>query len=147
MSAAIAKPPSFKRIKLKYVLPNVKNTLNFDNCRVDVEFIDGLNTEQVITNICQLSNPQVIVWYMGCYGLRKAGVQFYKDFLISPILNQNRPATFWLVDLTGWNAFKNLHGSIHRSNSCCDIIESFSDSRIKCIRSAGIFKKMQHLRE
>ena len=53
-------------------------------CDVRVEFADGLSVQQVTEEINQLSSPQIIVWYIGCYGLRKSGVQFYKDGLISP---------------------------------------------------------------
>ncbi|MBI3258992.1 MAG: hypothetical protein HYZ54_05920 [Ignavibacteriae bacterium] len=122
-------------------------TFSFDKCHVEVEFMDGLSTEQVITSICQLSNPQVIIWYIGCYGLKKAGVQFYKDFLISPVLRQSVKATFWLVDLTAWGAFKNLQCSIRNFNSCCNEIERFLDKQIKCIKSAKIFKKIQEISE
>jgi hypothetical protein len=112
-----------------------------------VEFVESLSNEQVIVNISQLSNPQVVVWYIGCYGLREAGVQFYKNFLISPIFRQNKEATFWLVDLTAWGAFKSLQCSIHSFSSYCEKIEGFSDERIKCVKSATIFRKMQEMSE
>lgn len=115
--------------------------------RVDVEFVDDLSTEEVITSISQLSNPQVIIWYIGYYGLREAGVQFYKDFLIAPIFKQSTGATFWLVDLTAWGAFKNSWCSIHNFNSCCAEIEGFLDKRVNCIKSAEIFRKMKEISE
>jgi hypothetical protein len=119
----------------------------FNQSHVSVEFAEDLSIQQVAEEINQLATPQIIVWYIGCYGLRKNGVEFYKDFLISPVLKQNLQAAFWLVDLTGWNAFKNPQGSIHSVNSCCDRIDGFSDARIKCIRSAKIFRNMQNLEE
>ena len=122
-----------------------KSTSGFKRCHVKVEFVEGLPVRETTDTISELSAPQVLLWYIGCYGLRKTGVQFYRDFLISPVLKQNKEATFWLVDLTGWNAFKSSRGSIYKSNSCCDKIESISDPRVKCIRSAEIFKKMQFL--
>ncbi len=129
----------------KFFCVDSSKTPHLKHCNVQVEFMDGLSIQQVTEEINKLSAPQVIVWYIGCYGLRKTGVQFYKEFLISPILKGNTRATFWLVDLTGWNAFKNVSGSIYKTNSCADTIENFSDPRIKCIRSAKIFKKMQGL--
>jgi hypothetical protein len=117
----------------------------YELCPVSVEFEEDLSIEQVTLAISHLSNPQIILWYIGCYGLKKAGVDFYRNFLISPVLVQNTQATFWLVDLTAWNAFKNPGYSIYKSNSCCNIIEQFLDDRIKSFRSSKIFKKMQEM--
>lgn len=148
MPAAIVKSLLSKQVKSKHVRSrHVKNTCAFDQYRVDVEFRDGLSIEQVIINISQLSNPHVIIWYIGCYGLREAGVQFYKDFLISPVLKQSTGAIFWLVDLTAWAAFTNPQCSVHKFNSCCDEIDKFLNKQIKCIKSAEIFKKIQEISE
>lgn len=114
---------------------------------IRVEFVDTLSIEQAVKEINELSNPQIIVWYIGCNGLRKAGSDYYKDNLLNPVLRQNFSSTFWLVDLTSWNAFKNPLGSIQKSNSCCDTIEQFSDKRIKCIRTSKIFKKIQEIKD
>ncbi|MFS8562813.1 MAG: hypothetical protein LVR00_00125 [Rhabdochlamydiaceae bacterium] len=115
------------------------------NHLVNVEFIEGLSSDQVITTINQLTNPQLIIWYIGCYGLRKTAAQFYEKFLISPILAKNIGAKFWLLDLTAWNALKTTLSSIHKTSSCCDKIDRFGDDRIKCISSASIFNKMQQI--
>jgi|GEM_PF-3378237 len=145
MSFAIVRELRFlQKIMAKIFLPRLKNSYATDH-EVTVEFREGLSTEQVVAEISQLQNPQVIIWYIGCYGLRKTGVQFYRDFLISPIFYQNPNSIFWLVDLTAWGAFKNQNCSITKSHSCCDIIEKFLDRRIKCLRSAEIFKKLKDL--
>lgn len=136
---------SFSKSAEKFFCVNSSKIPRLSRCLVQVEFIEGLSIEQVTEEINQLLAPQIIVWYIGCYGLRKTGVQFYKESLISPVFKENVQATFWLVDLTGWNAFKNASGSIYKANSCTDTIESFLDARIKCIRSSKIFKKMQNL--
>lgn len=145
-SAVIKRSHSSRQFKSKYVSPHRKSP-HISEHNVNVTFRDKLSTEQVVAEISHLSNPQVIVWYVGCYGLREAGVKFYRDFLISPTLNENSNATFWLVDLTAWSAFKNPQCSITKAHSCCDAIEKFSDHRIKCIRSAKIFRKMQEMSE
>jgi len=77
-----------------------KKTPNIKRCDVRVDFAEGLSTQEVVDEINELSSPQIIVWYNGCYGLRKSGVEFFKNCLISPILKQNRSAIFWLIDLT-----------------------------------------------
>lgn len=147
MPALVVNSLPSKRINSKYIYSPVEGAFGSDKCRVDVEFADGLSIEQVTATISKLSNPQVIVWYIGCYGLKKAGVQFYKNFLISPVVKQNTEATFWLVDLTAWGAFKNSKCSIHSSNSCCESIEGFGDKKIKCIKSAAVFRKIEKIAE
>lgn len=112
---------------------------------ISVEFSDELTTEQVVSAVGQLSNPHIVLWYVGSYGLKEAGVHFYRNFLISPSFEVNPTAKFWLVDLTAWGAFKNLNCSIRKNHSCCDVIEDFYDDRIKCIRSSKIFKNLQEI--
>lgn len=112
---------------------------------ISVEFLDGLTTEQIVFKIGQLSNPQIILWYVGYYGLRKGGVDFYRDHLISPSFESNLGVKFWLVDLTAWGAFNHPNCSLQKSHHCCDLIEAFSDDRIRCIRSAKIFQKLQEI--
>jgi hypothetical protein len=114
-------------------------------CSVDVEFISGFSIEQVVAAITKLPNPQIVIWYIGCNGLRQTSVQFYKNFLINPIIKNHQTATFWLVDLTAWSAFKNQNCSILKYNRCCDVITKFSNKQIKCIKSSEIFEKMQKL--
>ena len=97
-----------------------------NHVQINLEFEEGLSTAEVVERISQLSHPQVVVWYIGANGLRKAGVQFYKDFLFSPILHRNPQVSFWLYDLTAWDAFKNPNSTIQNKSSCCAAIESFS---------------------
>lgn len=123
----------------------VLNNLYINNHLITVEFFEDLSIEQVITEISKLSCPQIIVWYIGCYGLRDSSVQFYKNNLIMPICSQNAKAIFWLVDLTAWKAFKDSRSSIDKSNFYCDVIETFTGKQVKCIRSSKIFKKMQEI--
>ena len=112
--------------------------------QITVKFLEGLPIEQVVAKVSQLSNPQVIIWYIGSRGLRKAGIEFYKNFIISPLLASNKGLTFWLVDLTAWGAFKDSRCSIQSFSCCCNVIEN-AHSQIKCIKSSEIFKKMQQI--
>lgn len=109
---------------------------------VNVEFSEGGTTEEIVSKVSQLFNPHIVLWYVGSYGLKKEGAHFYRDSLISPIFDCHPSAKFWLVDLTAWGAFKNPNCSISKSHSCCDLIEEFSDNRIRCIRTSEIFKKL-----
>ncbi len=127
--------------------PHTPTTINSQNCSVLVKFIDELSTSEVVTAISSLSRPQVVLWYIGPTGLKKAGVEFYRDSLVSPLLNNNSETTFWLVDLTAWSAFRNVRGSIQNASSCCIAIQKFSSRKIRCIKASDIFKKMQTIRE
>lgn len=129
----------------KKIFMRCKKNYGLTTYSLEVDFCELLSIEQTVKEISCLSNPQVIVWYIGCYGLRKTGVEFYKNCLFHPTFKNNMYATFWLVDLTAWGAFKNRQGSILKKNSCCDRIESFSDERIKCIQTAKTFQKMQEI--
>jgi hypothetical protein len=94
----VAKSSPSRRLKPRYISLGLENPVDTINpYRVDVEFVNDLSIEQVVATINQLSNPQVITWYIGCHGLRSAGVQFYRDFLISPVLRDHGEAMFWLV--------------------------------------------------
>lgn len=112
---------------------------------VTVDFIDGLTLDKAIEKISKIADPQIILWYVGCYGLKEKGVSFYRDSLISTLLSLNRSFSFWLVDLTAWGAFHNIQCSIDNTNSCCEKLENFLDGQFQCIKSAEFFKYIQEL--
>lgn len=111
-------------------------------CQVDVSFRQHLTIAQIIDEILKLSNPQIVLWYIGCYGLKEKGALFYRDSLINPLLQQNPMTTFWLMDLTAWNAFKTKGCSIHKRSHCLDVIEKLQSDHVRCISSATIFEKL-----
>lgn len=137
--------------KIVLEIPDNGTLLNFNHnhstkpCVTKVEFIEGLSTQQVIEIVTGLESPQVILWYIGCNGLREAGVQFYKEALISPILRECAQAAFWLLDLTAWAAFRQPFGSIQRSSSCSKRINSFCHDRFTCISASELFEMLQNL--
>jgi len=110
---------------------------------VSVQFCNELTTSFAVEEVASLQNPQILIWYIGCNGLKKNGVSFYKDSLIFPIMHQAINPTFWLVDLTAWAALKNSACAIDGSSHFCDEIERIGDCHLKCIRTSLIFKKMQ----
>jgi RimJ/RimL family protein N-acetyltransferase len=112
-------------------------------CQVSVKFVDGLPVEEIVDKIGHLKNPQVVVWYIGAYGLRKAGAEFYREALINPVLQENEGAMFWLVDLTAWGAFKHREHSVHKASCCCEAIDKLANHQIRCVKTGEIFKKMQ----
>jgi hypothetical protein len=112
--------------------------------RLTVDFYAHLPIPQIIDEIAHLTSPHVFLWYFGPYGLKKAGVDFYKKNLISPLL-AHRQLIFWLMDLTAWGAFRDRHVPITEVSSLAEEIENFSIPQIHCMNAADIFKKMEAL--
>lgn len=140
-------PTTLARRMVKPKSVALKDTLLSNSCNVEVEFFENISKEETVFEIAKLSNPQILLWYIGPNGLKNKSVDFYRDSIISPILNINDQATFWLVDLTAWGAFKNPMCSVHAYSKHCQIIEAFTDKRIQCIKSAKIISKIREVKE
>lgn len=114
---------------------------------VKVRYSELSTVEAVVNEISQLNFPVVFLWYIGVYGLKKNGVEFYQESLISPILNRSQSTTFELVDLTAWGAVKDGRGDIHRVSPFCQVIEKMQHPRIRCTKAADLFSEMQAITE
>lgn len=112
---------------------------------INIEYLEGLETQEIVEQLEKLSSPQIIMWYIGIYGLKKQSVDFYREELIYPIFSKNPTAFFWLVDLTAWGAFKNSKVPISRFSCHATKLNERIDKRIKCIKSSDIFNKMQSI--
>lgn len=119
----------------------VYNELN-SSVKVAVTYAEDLSTDKVVQKISQLQSPHVCLWYIGTYGLKKEGVKFYKESLITPVLKASKNVTFELLDLTAWTALKDPNSTITKVSSFTDKIKNDS---IHWIKSADIFKRMQDL--
>jgi len=116
------------------------------SCNIEVEFIESLPFEKIVSEFGNLNNPQIIIWYIGHKGLKKNCVEYYNDNIILPIIKKNIESTFWLIDLTAWNAFKNISGSINKKSSVCTTLENFQQNNlIKYLTAAEIFNKMKSI--
>lgn len=120
---------------------------NRKRCHVSVEFFDERPVNQVVEEIASISKPHVILWYIGPTGLKKAGVEFYRNFIISPLWSCDNNTNFWLIDLTAWSAFKNPHCSIHKTSRCCSTIQEFDTPKLRCISTANVFEKIIEIKE
>lgn len=109
---------------------------------ISVEFKRDLALEEVISEIQLLDSPHILLWYIGTHGLKKSTVKFYKDFILNPVLSRSKQATFWLVDLTAWGAFRDAKLKISKFSSFVKIIENFKHPSIKCIKSSDILKQL-----
>ncbi|MES2273151.1 MAG: hypothetical protein V4487_03045 [Chlamydiota bacterium] len=112
-----------------------------------VKYDKELNISQIIDKIGNLNAPHIILWYIGTSGLKKWGAEFYRDLLITPILNINEKATLWLVDLTAWGALKNPKISIKKYSNHATTIDNLNNERINCIKSSDIFNKIKSITE
>jgi len=117
---------------------------NASRLSINVSFKSNLSSEQVVAEISSLEAPQVVFWYIGCYGLKKEGVKFYKEAFLSYLLQANSSSICWLFDLTAWAAFKYPQCSIEQISSCCDPLSNLH-SRVKCLTSSEIFRKMAQI--
>ncbi len=120
----------------------IKPWHNLEQNVISINFTEKLLPERAVLSIAELSSPHVILWYIGTHGLKKGCVEFYRHNLISPVLMANAEASFWLTDLTAWDAFKSSKGSINKTSSCCPIMQDFNDHRIRCLPSSKIFQRM-----
>ena len=117
----------------------------YSGCDVTVRFVDNLSASEALSFIGRLRHPQIILWYIGCNGLRTRCVEFYRRAFITPVLaKRDLHPTFWLVDLTAWSAFKSARGAIQKTNSCMRVIQACEDSRIQGLSSAEIFGVLQN---
>jgi hypothetical protein len=135
----------YLKLKRGWASMLMKSQIISEQHEINIKFTNELPLHKVVTNLSEISSPHIILWYIGSYGLKKGCVEFYRNNLISPILAQNSEATFWLVDLTAWHAFKSPNGSILKASSCSRVIQNYNDHRIKCLPSSEIFHRMSEI--
>lgn len=114
---------------------------------VKVVYSDLLSPEELREILFRMRSPQIILWYIGTRGLSGEGVRFYREALIAPILEHHRSASFWLVDLTAWSAFKNPHCSVRNFSRAYETINKMRHERVCCIRSADLFLRMEQIED
>lgn len=110
-----------------------------------VKYEKNKTIEEIVPTLKEVKSPHIFLWYIGAYGLKKQGVEFYRDCVITPIARDIFSPLFWLVDLTAWGAFKNPQLSISSFNSICTSLENFPDPRVKCSRSSDFFSRIQEI--
>ena len=86
----------------------------------------------------------VVLWYIGCYGLKKSCVDFYRKTLILPLLSEGYLTKFWLVDLTAWYGLKDKRGSVLKDSQVCSDIEKMDSNLVEVIRSSKTFEKIKN---
>lgn len=96
----------------------------------------------VVECLSTLGSRNIILWYIGCYGLKKSCVEFYKKEIILPVLKNSLVTTFWLVDLTAWFGLKDVRGSIKTDSSLSCDIEKMGSVYFEVIRSSETFRNI-----
>jgi hypothetical protein len=109
---------------------------------VSVLFRKNLSRQELIQAIAQVQKPQVIFWYIGEYGLREQGVNYYKKDL-KKILETDNQSTCVLYDLTAWAALKDKTKSLYDSNSNMERISQFGISGLKTLKSNDFFEWLE----
>lgn len=112
---------------------------------LELNFHESIGLKKLKTIFSRKKTPQVVLWYIGCNGLKNKTIEYYRNNIIHPVLQVNPITTFWLLDLVAWNSFKSKSGSIYKSSSYCETIYNLNDSRLKPIGSSKIFQDMLNL--
>ncbi len=110
--------------------------------QVNVAFKKNLTRTALINEIAKIDQPQVILWYMGAYGLREQAANYYRKDL-KKILDLRNQAACVLYDLTAWRALKSSETKIEDFNLNADRINEIAkveQLRIKCFKSSDFFK-------
>jgi hypothetical protein len=91
-----------------------------------------------------MTSPQVVLWYIGTYGLKVQGVRFYQKGVLGPIWSLQKETRFWLVDLTAWGALRERGVKTHQFSSLVERIETWGGP-LKCLKASDMFKRMEKL--
>lgn len=125
---------------------NHNNNSHESSPALTISYKENLSEVELLSRIREIPNAQIIFWYIGAYGLKEDGVNFYKD-KIGEILNYSNDASCWLLDFTAWGAFQNPKAKISSTHRCVDQINQFNLAKLKCISAATLFNEMQNIRE
>lgn len=109
--------------------------------QVNVIFKEKLTRSALINEIAKVDQPQVVLWYMGAYGLREQAANYYRKDL-KKILDLRNQSTCILYDLTAWGAFKSDKVKIDDFNpnvSRINEIAKIEQLRIQCFKSSDFF--------
>ncbi len=121
---------------------------NPENQTTKVSFQRFQSTEMLVENLLSYGERNIILWFVGSYGLKKTCVDFYREEIIQPLLMKETEKTiFWLTDLTAWFGIKSANGSISKSSVIADKIESLQSNYFKVIKSSEILRSIYEFPE
>lgn len=107
---------------------------------LQVVFRETINPDLLPREIAKLAKPRVIFWYIGAYGLKQEGVNFYRKRL-AKLLDLSKDIRCYLYDLSSWEAFKKRESRIDRPpDPNVAIINGFAIERIKAISANDFFR-------
>lgn len=114
--------------------------------QVAVAYKKNLSREQLVDAIGRVENPQVVLFYIGEYGFREEGVNYYKKD-IKKIMQQKNQASCCLYDLTAWGALKDPTKRVGDFNPNVAVINDFALPRITSLPSSRFFFWLQAERD
>lgn len=107
--------------------------------KVNLTFKKGMAPAAMLKDISLLEQPEVIFWYIGEYGLKTEGVNFYKKRLMQPMSKIAPQANCRLYDLTAWKALRDRDVPLSAYNPNVDRINGFSMPNLSCMKSSEFF--------
>lgn len=116
------------------------------NFQVNVIFKKNLTRIALRSEIAKIQQPQVVLWYIGAYGLREQAANYYRKDL-KEILDFPNQTECILYDLTAWGAFKFEEKRIDGFNANADKINEIAQTeqlRIKCFKASDFFNWLKN---
>jgi hypothetical protein len=116
-----------------------------ENIKISVSY-SKLRREHLIEAIRKVENPQVIIWYIGIYGLCREGMNYYRKDLSKIYSTSNAECS--LYDMTAWAPFapKETKCSVQDFNGNANLINQFAIPRIQCLKSCDFFNWLREER-
>jgi hypothetical protein len=111
---------------------------------VNVHFEQFKSTKAVCNFLNSERSRNIVLWYIGCYGLKQSCVSFYREEFILPLLLEKDLTKFWLVDLTAWFGLKDKRGSILKDSRICKYIEKMDLHHFEVIKASKTLKKIKN---
>jgi hypothetical protein len=107
-----------------------------EEVEVRVVFRKGVSREELWERIDSYYNPKVIFWYIGPYGLKARGVEYYREDLKQCVANGGECV---LYDLTAWAGLSNRNCSLSAVSQSVEKINSFAIENIRALASSEFF--------
>lgn len=116
-----------------------------DENRVSVKFFSPESSSRMVDRVSVLKDPIIVLWFVGTRGLKLQCLEYYKNKIIDPIIQKQPLASFVLVDLSAWGAFRDSNISIQTSSHLADFINEKFFPKFRCFKSSDFFRSLSLL--
>lgn len=104
---------------------------------VSVSWKEDMSWEAICPAILAMKQPEVILWYMGAYGLKQGSIDYHKPH-ISRLIDSGTGCRVNLFDLAAWGAFLG-RGKLTASNRCVRMVNDLAIPWLRAIPSSHVF--------